>query len=266
MLLGKRARSWKSDPHGRRFGVEIECGLPRGTGQAEDLFSVDWEGHRDGEEEGWWVDSDGSGVEVKTPILRGEKGFEKVRWAMDLLKAEGGYVTNADGLHIHHDAPEFVSNPNLCLQLVNSWRNNEPVIHQFVAPRRRQSSACPSWSQGYFEYLERWARGESSVLSASRNDLNLASLRSHGTIEVRLHEGTLDADVAIAWIMFGQRFIHEVLQNVDPLANAETDESFMAQIKLSDEAKAILAAKKNKDHVTDGSRYDDSRRYRSINY
>lgn len=246
-----------NDPHARQFGVEIECGLPGGVEQGSELFECSWQDWDDESPnyDRWYCDEDGSGVELKTPILRGEAGFEKLRWAMDRLKEHNGFVTSADGLHIHHDAPEFVGNPGLCVQLVDSWRNNQTAIHELVHPRRRANGACPSWSNGYYEGLLKWYRGEHTHLYATRNDLNIASLSGYGSIEFRLHEGTLDADVAIAWIMFGQRFLHEVIQNAAPLEESQTDELLMSRIQLSDEAKAILAAKKNSNYITGGMQH-----------
>lgn len=244
------------DPHARRFGVEIECGLPHGYDKAVELFDGAYDPDEEDDYGRWTVGEDGTMVEIRTPILQGPEGFETLRWAMDLIKSEGGYVTAADGLHVHHDAPEFASNPEACLRLVDSWRNNQALIHGMVAPRRSGSGACPSWSNTFYESLRGWAAsGGAGRLYATRNDLNLSVLRNYGSVEIRLHEGTLDADVAIAWIMFGQRFIHEVAQNLDPLANAETDENLLVNIQLSDEAKAVLAAKKANGHITDASRY-----------
>lgn len=258
MILGKKIRKRKDDPHARRFGVEIECGLSGGVNAAAELFNISWDGDWDSDEEDsedWSVCDDGSGVELRTPILQGEAGFERLRWAMDRLKDAGAFVTPADGLHVHHDAPEFEGNASLCVQLVNSWRNNQTSINELVHPRRRENGACPSWSDGYYKALMEWYSGEYPELRATRNDLNLAALREHGSIEIRLHEGTLDCDVAIAWIMFGQRFIHEVLRNTEPLPAEQNDAALMTRIRLSDEAQAILDAKKNNSHDSPGSQY-----------
>lgn len=247
--------------HKRQFGVEIECGMPGGYTQAADLcgFRRDAYGYVEYErDDGWSIGNDGSGVELRTPILKGKRGFNALRKAMEKLKAGGGYVTRADGMHIHHDAPEFVDNPELCFQLVKSWRNNEIHIHSMVAPRRRSNLACPKWNEYEESSLESWAKdqlGNTHFYFGSRKDLNLTSLEEHGSIEIRLHEGTLDPDVAIAWIMFGQRLIHSVAKATKPLPRTQSDDALMRRIRLSPEARFALEQKKAQGFVTPGTNW-----------
>lgn len=243
--------------HDRKFGVEIECGMPGGYDAryraVQDLFGF---GGSYRNADGWTIGADGSGVELRTPILQGRAGLNTLRKAMDRLKEAGAYVTTADGLHVHHDAPEFVDSPTSCLQLVESWRNNQDAIHEMVAPRRHRSQACPRWSNNYFDVLKQWVESNGrNYLSLDRHDLNLLSLDEHGSIEFRLHEGTLDADVAIAWIQFGQKFLHEVLRRVNPIKASATDVALMSRMRLSKKAQAILAEKKRMGHITEGTKF-----------
>lgn len=241
-----------TDPHARKFGVEIECGLPGGVDEAWDLFPDELDD--DGSDYCWSCHEDGSGVELATPPLQGEAGFRTLRRALTRLRDNDGFVTDYDGLHVHHDAPEFVRSPQKCLLLVKSWINNLDAIHEMVAPRRRTSGACPSWGEHYLRNLEQWASGLiDGHAYFGRNDLNLSSLAEHGTIEIRLHEGTLDPDVAEAWIRFGQVLIHETLQQAEPIESSLSDELFMSRIRLSPEALATLAAKKQQGYHTPAS-------------
>lgn len=253
--------STEVNPHDRKFGVEIECG-GISYDEADSLFNTNY---KLPPEEQWSIGEDGTETEIRTPILQGEAGYETLRWAMNRLVKEGALVTEADGMHVHHDAPEFVDNPELCVNLVRSWRRNEKSIYNLVAPRRRGYDACPRWSPDRFKVLEDWAAGR-STLYVGRYDLNIASLQDHGSIEIRLHEGTLDPDVAIAWVQFGQRFIHQVLLDAKPLPIASTDMDLLSRIQLSPEAMAILEAKRNAGHDTSASRFDPHYRYPDDDY
>ena len=225
--------------YSRRFGVEIECGLPGGSSQGIELFPH------------WSVGRDGSGVEIRTPILVGARGRKTLRQAMEKIKRNGGYVTHRDGMHVHHDAPEFRNNPAAVRKLVDSWINNEEIIYSLVHPdRRREGGPAPKWHSSALEALRAWEEGRTPYLSVGRYDLNVASLRNKGSIEIRLHEGTLDADVALAWIKFGQKFIHDVLKRVRPLTPSKSDKQLMSRIRLSPTARAMLAEKQARGHVT----------------
>jgi len=243
----------------RRFGVEIECGMPNGLDDAAAVFGFpsDEYGYPEYENgDGWTLHDDGSGVELGTPILKGETGHEKIKWAMKRLKDNGAFVTDYDGLHVHHDAPEFVENPSLCVPLVESWMNNQDAIREFVSPRRHDRMACPGWNEMQWDALLKWIEG-GEQLYLNRSDLNLLSLREHGSIEIRLLEGTLDAEVVIAWIQFGQRLIHDVVQNAKPITKVTTGEDLLGKIKLTAEARTILLAKKAANHYTDGAAFRD---------
>lgn len=241
-----------TDPYKRRFGVEIECGFPGGVQAAAHLFRFrsDPYGRIYPRADGWKIGADGSGVELKTPPLKGEAGLRKVRQAMERLKNAGAFVTSKDGLHIHHDAREFVKNPQLAVKLARSWVNNLDQIHQLVHPDRTISGACPRWDEEYLRQLERWAEGRDSLYTR-RHDLNLYALLKHGTIEIRLHEGTLDADVMEAWVKFGQRLIHEVASK--PRVMRSTKKNLIERIKLAPEAIATLAEKQALQHRTPAS-------------
>lgn len=246
-------RPKKVDPHARSFGVEIECGIDGGYRRVAELFKFpmadfgryDYRNHS----EGWTLGSDGSGVELRTPIMSGQSGFDKLRGAMLFLKENGAYVTRSDGMHVHHDAPEFIGNAEACLQLVKSWRNNQDAIDSLVAPRRRMSGSsyghCPKWGNSDFDALERLAKGEADYLDIGRRDLNLSSMDAHGSIEIRLHEGTLDPEVAIAWIKFGQRLLHTALQRSKPLATVSEGHQLMTRIRLPQADRIALERKRN---------------------
>lgn len=229
----------------RRFGVEVECGLKGDSDRAKELFEeVDLRG--------WDIHTDGSGVEACSPILQGEEGLTTLQQAMSVLLEGGAYITNADGLHVHHDAPEFIAKPGLILRLVQSWRANEERIHEMVAPMRRDYLCCPSWTDETYGLLEQWASGACPPGMGVRNergphigrkDLNISAIAKHGTVEIRLHEGCLDFDTAAAWIAFGQKFIDKVLASDKPVPKVKSAREFLTAIALNAEAAAKLEAK-----------------------
>lgn len=239
------------NPHERSFGVEIECGLPGGYERACELFDYDHYYDEDQEDfNRWSVGEDGTEVEIRTPVLRGEKGFKTLRDAMQTIRDAGGYVTPQDGLHVHHGAPELVDNAELCNLLVKSWKNNEGAIHDMVAPRRRTSMACPTWGPDALNALDLWLKGSTSYLYAYRNDLNLVPLTGYGTIEIRLHEGTLDPEVAISWIKFFQVFLNEILDSAEELAPIPVGTDILSSIRLAPEAAEALMRKRMNSYLT----------------
>src|SRR6476659_1403402 len=233
----------------RRFGVELEFdsgGLDR-SGVADVLRrEFDRRGMRR-----WYfmdrLDYDGSDIELRTPILRGPEGFETLKVVMNTLGNAGCDVSYEDGLHVHHDAPEFVNNIDNCIKLVKSWKANEHIIYQFVDPNRTSDPyegtggywACPGWSNRAIKELEQ----NRQIPHWDRNDLNLCSLNRHGSIEIRLHEGTLDYEVAESWIKFGQGFIDRVFKH--SMRDSENTDKLLKKVRVSASAEKVLKRKAN---------------------
>lgn len=194
----------------RTFGVEIEHGNTRGYQEVDSLMRERFPRIFDRSAYSYVANTgcDGSGVEFRTPVLKGTAGFRTLRTIFDYLNEFGGYVGEYDGMHVHFGAEDFVAHPELVKVLVKNWVANESLIEAFVHPRRIGRGSCPRRS-AYVGNLDA-ATTLDEIKSAcnSRNALNLSNLhRNGGTIEVRLHEGTLDADVAESWIRFMLRFL-----------------------------------------------------------
>jgi len=231
----------------RRFGVEIEFASgDLGSGGVRRVLhdAFDKAGYRRWNLQqriGW----DGSELELRTPILRGKEGFDKLRLVMETLSRNGCYTTRDDGLHVHHDAPEFTHNIDNCIRLVKSWRANRHLIYKFVSEDRVYDPydgegaywACPAWTDSAIEQLE----SHREIPYYDRNDLNLLALREHGSIEIRLHEGTLHYPEAESWIKFGQRFIDRTLRH--SMRESKDALNLLKKVAISEDAERRLLNK-----------------------
>lgn len=240
----------------RTFGVEIECGHPQGYTEVSRLL------RRGGCSVEWSVGADGSGVEARTPVLEGRAGFKEFKKGMTIIRETGGYVTNRDGMHVHHGAPEVVNSKKLAVLLVKSWAANQDVLNRFVNSNRRAGGPCPPWTAAHITTLEHSVEDASRAISSNynrdgsynpgrphfthcgpRGAINLGSLRRYGTIELRLFEGTLDYNIAEAWVKFGQKFLDEVLKRKRPLTTARNESELLKRVKLGKQASERLLAK-----------------------
>jgi hypothetical protein len=180
-----------------------------------------------------------SGIEIKSPILQGEDGFSELKKVFDLLNAERFWIDSTCGMHIHHDAPEYRENFDMTMRLVQSWFENQELIHNMVADYRLENDYCPPWLDGDID----WINTEKSFDSCDRNSLNVTSLHHHGTIEIRLHEGTMDYEEAESWIKFGQSFIDSVSGRKKPLKPLTNEELLLRRIKVEKNASRFLTTK-----------------------
>lgn len=184
----------------RRFGVEIECGGPR-----DRIMDALYRGCRTY----FHVHGDGSGNEIHTGILRGKRGINRLKKMLDIIRENNGYVTMSDGMHVHHDAPDFIGNIDLQRRLIRNFLNMEDAIEKIIAPYRRGD-----YSPCYKQFHKPFRAGTYVSPPTQRGKLNLANLRpGHlGTVEFRSHEGCLHPEYAAAWVRMGQALLDRTVE------------------------------------------------------
>lgn len=225
----------------RQFGVEIEHGNRNGYVVVRDKLAAkfpNWDN----------TGSDGSGVEVRSPILKGQGGLDELGEVMEYLKEIGGYLTKNDGMHVHHDASDFVrkgTDPHFgdddyayypsrqpqpvqrptqasirVMRVLESYMENQRIIDRLVDPYRR------GWAQVPKANLGEWKR--KGVVATGRYNVHYAN--NHGTFEFRQFEGCLDPAKAFAWIEFGQHFLNYTKELTRPASCAATAKHLLDRI------------------------------------
>lgn len=203
------------------FGVEIECAVPRSyfTGiSGSDMygygglirsilqygdfdFSVGrkdytkWSVHGDGGS----YDAGYTGVEIITPILKGEAGLREVRRMMDALKAIGVKAGSSCGMHIHISTEGTTGQQRL--NWYAAMLRYESFLHQITAPRRhgnRLDSA--NLKDDVKRVLDNAYYGGSPLKDMPNGGMFGKSRRGLNTVEIRLHQGTVDGEKATQWV------------------------------------------------------------------
>jgi len=216
------------------FGVELECLIPEGwTRDAlaqkirEAGIECNAESYNHTVRTGWKVVTDASvggranlrGIEVVSPILRGEEGFDHLRKICLILTEINAKITKTCGLHVHVDARE--DSVEFFKNLVRLYASAEPVIDSFMAPSRRGSTNtyCQPVRINHammdqattiddVAYASSQQPGRHNYRAASRSrKLNLQPYWQHGTVEFRQHQGTIDAQKADHWVRFCLRMV-----------------------------------------------------------
>ena len=215
------------DPE-RTFGIEIEFEAREGQGSISRFLSSIVDNLRaegiDVQESGythrttpfWKFVGDGSllnGEELVSPILQGADGLREVEKVMNVLAAdERIHVSVRCGFHVHHGARDF--DGDAVIRLIGLYNTFIDVIDPLLAPSRRSDHSNGSrWArQDNRETIPslkepedlktRWIQGRGGNRYHAVNINPLLNRRN--TIEFRQHQGTLNADKAIAWIVFTQ--------------------------------------------------------------
>jgi len=215
------------------FGVELECLLPPNHTREtlavlvrEAGIDCQAEAYNHTVRSGWKIVTDASvggggsrGIELVSPILVGEDGFNQLRKVCLALTAVQAKITKTCGFHVHVDARE--DSVDFFKNLVRLYASAEPVIDSFMAPSRRGSTNtfCQPVRISHdrmdlattiddVAYASGQMAGRHNYRNQSRyRKLNLQPYWQHGTVEFRQHQGTIDAQKADHWVRFCLRMV-----------------------------------------------------------
>lgn len=207
------------------FGIEIECilSVDRDTlvQKLQDVgVSANIETYNHNISfSNWKITTDGSicdlnGIELVSPILKGEEGLKTVRKVYKVLKDLNTKVDKNCGFHVHvgvkDETLDFFKN------LYKIYAGFEGVIDGFMPPSRRLNNNryCKSISfmkdkissidniREIERLISHTVPGESRYVK-----LNINSFWRQGTIEFRHHSGTVNSSKALSWIMVCLRMV-----------------------------------------------------------
>lgn len=204
----------------------------------------------------WKIVPDGSvhaGAELVSPILTGDAGREQVRLASEALQAAGATVNQTTGLHVHHDSRNLTV--SAIRQLVRNWAACQTATDGLVARSRRTNFYCAPFEDSELQLLlGRLGAGRRRATQSGMRvalsgltrykALNLQSYPRYGTIEVRQHQGTTDADKILAWVEFGQAMIAAAVAGTT-LDTSDT-EALLTALPLHEETRTYLTARATK--------------------
>lgn len=218
----------------RRFGIELELIMPRGMSRetvASELRSAGLTN--------WVVKSDGSlsggnGMEIASPPISGEGAHDQIRTACQVLNRLGAKINHSCGLHVHHEIRDL--SVDAIKRLARSWFNNQPMIDGLVSESRRTAREpyyCKPLGRREVERIEQMTSISNDGLPERYRSFNLRSYGRLGTVEIRQHQGTCNAEKISTWVALGQGLIEASMRQ--PIEAKSTVREFLAALPRLDE-------------------------------
>jgi len=181
----------------RKFGIELEtacCDDYRSLSQ-----TTEW---------GCVYECSTSGYEFVSPILCGDNGLDEVRDFCDVACRKGWETNSSCGLHVHLDLRDESSEE--CLRIAYAYRLAFQGLMHIVTRNRFENSMCGSPQYG-LEDIRRSEHIEDFVEQRDRFEfVNWRAYLVHGSFEVRVYQGTLDAVEICNWVKLHAQFIDKV--------------------------------------------------------
>lgn len=189
----------------RTLGVEIEAEQGE-RGVLRNNLPKECNTHLDGS-------LDSTGVELVTmPANRAE--FERiVKTACQAMQEADFVATDHCGLHIHLDGKDFKDRPRRIAKLYRTFYAVERMLYKMVKPRRWHNSYCAPLSQKWLfneltaDITKRELQNTLNSKMGKYQSLNINCISWQGTIEVRMHHGTVDANEIIQWAAIMSRLV-----------------------------------------------------------
>lgn len=204
----------------------------------------------------WKIERDGSvsdgryGGEVVTPILKGTDGLASIQKVMHGLRQAGAEVDQKCGLHVHLSVQHMTDGQRA--DLVRSWYEHHDTFDRFVAKSRtiigrgRPYEFCERADESEWEAAaENMERSGNFGYCNKYRSLNLAPFPKYGTVEIRLHQGTLNSRKVNNWV----RLLHGFFDSIEAGIQLELSPglamlgSLADAQKISQETAAYLMAR-----------------------
>jgi hypothetical protein len=137
-------------------------------------------------------DDEGHGVEI-TILFNTKYGFEPLHKLCKALDKAGCYVNETCGLHVHLDA-RHLKRPSV--ERVGASLGHSLPILKYLVPKSRQKNTYCELRVSKLVKITTLAGNNEERYCA----INLTSYPKYKTIEIRLHQGTIDSKQIQSWI------------------------------------------------------------------
>lgn len=188
----------------RKYGVEIET---TDCANFRDLYGQTNFGCK--------ADCSVSGMEFDSPILYGDEGLDYIADFLAFGEDNGWYAESECGCHTHYDMRDM--NDDQLASVAYAYRKSLSLWEALVPDHRRDGtySHTPHWTCADFRDEYNYVGGDFGEtidrLDCERYEMvNLTAYHDHKTFEVRMLEGTCDAETICNWITLHCRFADAV--------------------------------------------------------
>lgn len=203
----RRGKNCKKMPFSDYVGIELEM-FGNGSSPQFDFVNVS--------DDGSIAPDDGeSTAEITTLPASGNILVEQVEALSSDLKANGWKVNKSCGFHVHIDCRKLKEKPVKISHMLLTYYAFEDILYSMLPKSRWDNTYAKALFTDYkFEdllnnkmeklgrkwYKTTYGTNRDHYDSSRYHDFNVHSLFYRGTLEVRMHSGTIDSEKILNWI------------------------------------------------------------------
>jgi hypothetical protein len=237
VLSAMRENNSLSSTGDRSFGVEVEFyNITRGEAEfalQQVNIPVVIAGRRDAVANEWKITTDGSvtstntgcgtGLELVSPILSGKNGYKTLKKAINALKNAGARVNVTCGIHTHLGMQN--ESNKMIAEFATIYFGVQLQLEWLVSKSRRggRNSYTRPMSSGWLRDVQQQLSSEADGGSNSRtgwnfsrySHFNITALDKHGTVELRMMNGSVNSKKVMAWVELNQALANLARTNME---------------------------------------------------
>jgi hypothetical protein len=152
------------------------------------------------------------GMEFISPIFYGDHSFEDIQDLCDYAKLNKWKVNSSCGYHLHIDVSK--ENWQSLQKIALAYYLTYSAWTYFVTDNRVTNNFCGRNYYNSTEILNIASQSDWDYFAGKCDRFEFINWRAffvHGSVEVRLHEGTLDYEAICNWVSIHTRFIDHIL-------------------------------------------------------
>lgn len=154
------------------------------------------------------------GGELVSPVFNDERGLREIALVMEALRRVGAKVDRRHGLHVHIGAQDLAG--GTLINLLSNYKHLQPTLYDLVAKSRKNNTYCKFVAVGEIEAnIDSISSGRGIRYRDKYRGMNLAPLSRIGTIEMRMHQGSLNGKKATEWIKLLLAFFNASAEGYD---------------------------------------------------
>ncbi len=186
----------------RCFGIELETSSCARHRELRELTTF-----------GVKTDCSIEGLEFVSPVLYGDEGLREIETICNFAGRNHWGVNRYCGYHVHFDMRQ--ETPVTLQRIAYAYSLTYNMWTRFITDQRAHSNYCaaPDYNANDILQINTETNEDWDYFVGARDRFEYVNWRaylSHGTFEVRLYEGTLDATTIINWLLVHIRFIDAV--------------------------------------------------------
>jgi Putative amidoligase enzyme len=193
------------------------------------------------------------GLELVSPVLRGEEGMALAAKAVNALQAAGGKTDKTCGLHIHLGMDGLTGSQ--VIKVLDLYSANQANINSLIAKSRWNNIFCQPIDT-YTRHSRCVTTFEAATTSRETREarrylsnydryhaVNLCAYAKYGTVEFRQHQGTLSGEKLTSWVRFLMGLTEKAVTLTDANNNFGSLSELLNGLPLADETRTFLTAR-----------------------